>query len=209
MKTLEKKWFAVFVLINLIIILLFTSCAKTPGHYGPSAPPVTPPENIPAKPPENQNLSSPNATGATPSTGFPIIDEVSFPDGAPQLNHEARFVRTVYAKNIPIKNMRVSVNLPEGLVLASGNLTWQGDIVKGEKVDIITAVVKAVKTGNWIIDIITDIDPRENGFFIGSLEVPSRGVVYVSISEDSAQWGLTPLWYKKDGPVEPQPVPSQ
>ena len=202
MKKLARNLFVISLSIILILSFLFTGCAQTPAQPEPSSPPATPRENIPVKPPENQNISSPNTTGIAPTpTGFPIEAKITFTDGVPSLNHTARLVYTVSTRDIPIKNYKATFDLPEGFLLVSGNLTWQGGIAKGEKLEIISAVVKAVKAGNWTIDVTTEIDPGEYKWFFGQNEGPSHSAFYVSVSEDSAQWGLTPPWYK-DGGVE-------
>ena len=56
------------------------------------------------------------------------------------------------------------------------------------------AIVKAVKTGNWTIEVYKYVDPKKYGFG-GNYSHP----VYVAISEDSAAWGITPPWYKGGG----------
>ena len=91
--------------------------------------------------------------------------------------------------------MSVSIDLPEAFELVSGNLSWVGDIAIGNKVEVIKAVVKAVKTGNWTIEGHSYINPKEHGYFGGEGHYP----IYVSVLEDSAEWGITPPWYQKGG----------
>jgi len=122
---------------------------------------------------------------------------LSFPDGAPPLNQEAELVCTVNAPARSAKNMSVSVNLPEALELVSGELSWSGDVAEGDEVEIIRAVVRSVKTGNWTIELNRYLDPEENRGF--GFQNPDP--FYISISEDSAEWGTTPPWYK-DGDHE-------
>jgi hypothetical protein len=131
----------------------------------------------------------------------PITVELSFPDGAPPLNQEAELVCTV---NTPVRsanNMSLSVNLPEALELVSGKLSWDGDVAKGEEAEVIRAVVRSVKTGNWTIELNRYLDPEENRGFGFQNPAP----YYISISEDSAEWGITPPWYEGGGhevPIE-------
>jgi hypothetical protein len=91
---------------------------------------------------------------------------------------------------MPIKNMSVSVNLPEALELVSGELSWVGDVAEGNEVEVIRAVVRSVDTGNWTIELIRNLNPEEHGWsgFI------NPAPFYISISADSAEWGITPPW---------------
>ena len=115
---------------------------------------------------------------------------LSFPDGAPPLNQEAELVCTVNAPARSAKNLGVSVSLPEALELVSGDLSWFGDVTEGDEVEIIRAVVRSVKTGNWTIELNRYLNPEENGGF--GFQNPDP--LYISISEDSAEWGITPPW---------------
>jgi hypothetical protein len=133
------------------------------------------------------------ATGCAPLDTAPapsITVELSFPDGAPPLNQEAELICTVNALSLPVKNMSVSVNLPEALELVSGELSWLGDVAEGDEAEVIRAVVRSVKTGNWTIELNRYLDPEEHGWFGFHNPLP----FYISISEDSAEWGITPPW---------------
>ena len=159
----------------LVMALLFGSCAKA------VIPPTTPPDE--------------------PSP--PITVELSFPDGAPPLNQEAELICIVKAPAISLKNMSVEIRLPEAFELVSGNLSWVGDINLGDEVEVISAIVKAIKIGNWAIELRTSIDPEEQGSF--SMYPDWRDAIYVSVLEDSAEWGIYPPWYKGGGhevPIE-------
>jgi len=99
------------------------------------------------------------------------------------------------------KNMSVSVNLPEALELVSGELSWVGDVAEGDEAEVIRAVVRSVKTGNWTIEVHKYLNPEEHGGLGNSYWHP----IYISISEDSAEWGVTPPWYEGGG----HPVPIE
>jgi hypothetical protein len=118
--------------------------------------------------------------------------ELSFPNGAPPLNTEAELVCIVKTPAMSAKNLGVSVSLPEALELVSGDLSWFGDVAEGDEVEIIRAVVRSVKTGNWTIELNRYLDPEENG----GVGFQNPDPFYISISEDSAEWGTTPPWYK-------------
>ena len=122
----------------------------------------------------------------------PVTVDLLFPDGASPLNQEAALICTVKASAINIKNMSVEISLPGAFELVSGNLSWIGNIAEGDEAEVIRVIVRAVKTGNWTIELNRYLDPEENrghGF-------QNPYYYYISISEDSAEWGTTPPWYK-------------
>ena len=150
--------------ISILILLLVASCLSTPKQTLPQAPP----SNVPSE------------------AGLPITLKMSFPNGAPALNQEAHLSCQVNARVFPAKNMEVHINLPEALELVEGNLSWIGDVIKGDKgdkVEVINVTVKAVEVGNYTIDGTTTLNPDEHGAFGGG-----RHSIYVSISEDTAEW---------------------
>ena len=119
----------------------------------------------------------------------PVTVDLSFPDGAPPLGQTAELICKVESHILDIKDMSIEIRLPEALELVSGDLSWIGNISEGDEVEVISAVVKSVKTGNWTIEISGYLDPEEHG----GTEIHGSGpAIYVSISEDSAQWGTVP-----------------
>lgn len=148
--------------------------------------------------------SLPACGGGAPSP--PITVLLSFPDGAPPLNQEAELVCTVNTPAMSANNLSVSVNLPEALELVSGDLSWVGDVAEGDEVEIIRAVVRSVKTGNWTIELNRYLDPEENRGF--GFQNPHP--FYIAISEDSAEWGTTPPWQGggHEVPIEVVEAPS-
>ena len=131
----------------------------------------------------------------------PVTRDLSFPDGAPPLGQTAELICKVKAHIFDIKDKSIEIRLPEALELVSGDLSWIGNISEGEEVEVISAVVKSVKRGNWTIEVHGYINPEEHGGFGGEGWFP----IYVSISEDSAEWGTVPPWYKGEPPT-PTPV---
>jgi hypothetical protein len=109
---------------------------------------------------------------------------------APALNETAELTLIINARTA-IRNMSVEINLPEGLELVSGNLSWHGDIPGGDEVEVTKAVIKAVKIGNWTIESSGCVNPEENWF---SLSCSPQPVIYVFVFEDSAAWGIYPPW---------------
>jgi hypothetical protein len=133
----------------------------------------------------------------------PITVDLSFPDGAPRLNTEAELNCIVKAPAISLKNMSVDIRLPEAFELVGGNLSWFGDINQGAELEVVSAVVRAIKAGNWAIELRTSIDPEEQGCF--SMYPDWQDAIYVSVSDDSAEWGIYPPWYEGGGhevPIE-------
>ena len=136
----------------------------------------------------------------------PITVEVSFPNGAPPLNKEAELTCIIKPQCI-LKNMSIEIRLPEGFELVSGDLSWFGDISSGDDLEVIRANVRAVKTGNWTIESRWAINPEEqSGVSLVPGWIPR---IYVSVSEDSAEWGITPPWYKDSGEVPVHPVDTK
>jgi hypothetical protein len=150
-------------------------------------------------------VGCPQQSDQAPAGSLDVL--LSFPDGAPPLNQEAELVCTVNALAGSVKNLGVSVNLPEALELVSGNLSWSGDVAEGDEIEIIRAVVRSVKAGNWTIELNRYLNPGENR----GLGFQNPDPYYISISEDSAEWGTTPPWYKNGShemPIEVVEAPS-
>ncbi len=145
-------------------------------------------------------VGCPQQTDQAPSP--PITVNLSFPDGAPPLNQEAELIFIIKPRCI-LKNMSIEVRLPEGFELVSGNLSWVGDISSGDDLEVIRSTVRAVETGNWTIESRWAINPEKQG---GISLVPGwHPEIYVSVFEDSAEWGEYPPWYEGGG----HPVPIE
>lgn len=135
----------------------------------------------------------------------PVTVKLSFPDGAPPLNQEAELIYTieVMEPGCILENMSIEIRLPEGFELVSGELSWFGDISSGDELEVIRATVRAVKTGNWTFESRCAINPETQ---FGISIVPGwHPAIYVSVFEDSAEWGKYPPWYEGDDdglPVE-------
>jgi len=150
-----------------------------------------------------EGSTTPQETAPPP----PFTVEVSFPDGAPPLGQTAELICVVEADWISIQDMSLEINLPEAFELVSGSLSWTGSVPMGDEVEVMKAVVKSVKTGNWTIERTGYLDPKKNGGVGGTGSGPA---IYVSVSEDSAEWGKYPPWYEGGGfpvPVEREKAP--
>ena len=182
----------------------------------PSLPPVEPPtENIitpePVKPP------------SIPSTGMEVNLSIS---NAPALNEIAELTCSI--TSVPdAYNTTAQIELPAGLILVSGNLSWTGDIIvleeekrkyprpplngSGPKWDRLweeyeypkgrvefSAVVKAVKVGNWTITATAGYNVfTQEGIRCGRLG--DSDYIYVAVREDTA-W-ISETIFATEGPA--------
>ena len=115
----------------------------------------------------------------------------SFPHGVPALNQEAELLCTVdTVRSVNGVGLKVWVDLPDALQIVSGNLSWEGTIVAnpGDTIPTVNAVVRSVREGSWQIRVHGDLT-REHP---GGTFLPAGLPVYVSISEDKAEWSLDP-----------------
>lgn len=138
-----------------------------------------------------------------PGQGEPESLDLSFPDGAPPLNQTAELVCTIRS-SFSLTDLSVDISLPEGFELVSGELSWRGDILRGDEViaevEVIRAIVRSVEVGNWIITCSVYLNPEKNVAvgWDGGLSI------YVSVFEDSAEWAYWRLWDRVDDglPIE-------
>lgn len=137
----------------------------------------------------------PHTKGSEPAPPYTL--ELSFPNGAPALNQVAELKVVAVHKTSVINDVRIDVILPEGFELISGNLTWSADSLPPGDTEVINAKIKAKKTGNWTIEARVNAGQSHLIFPEGGARHP----IYVSVSEDSAEWGTTPFW------IKPGPVP--
>jgi hypothetical protein len=146
--------------------------------------------------PSQENNGTQSQTLITPT---PLISvEVSFQDDAPSLNQTAELLCIVITHRVSAKNMSINVELPDAFELVSGELSWTGDVSADSEATVIRALVKSVQVGNWTIDTRSQMDPQENSGYGGG-DYP----IYVSVLEDSAEWGITPPWFKGHTTIPP------
>jgi len=124
----------------------------------------------------------------------PISLDISFSD-APALNQTTEVTCTITSV-IDAFNTTAKVVLPEGLTMVGGDLSWKGDMygthvskvnASGGTTIQFKAVVKAVKTGDWIVEASAKSMSEDGWTGIGG-----RESVYVSIYEDSASMSDSP-----------------
>jgi len=138
----------------------------------------------------------PASPSLSPSPVPPFIIEASFPNGAPPLNQTGQLRCVVKSNYPPLTIPRLEVGLPEGMELISGALTWSGSVLAKEQVTAIDAVVKSIKVGNWTVAVNVYLG------WIGTVENIGHPDIYVSISENSAQWRAYPP-YPNTYPTRP------
>ena len=124
----------------------------------------------------------------------PMSLDISFSD-APALNQTAEVTCTITSV-VDAFNTTAKVVLPEGLSMVGGDLSWKGDMygthvskmnVSGGTTIQFKAVVKAVKTGDWIVEASAKSMSEDGWTGIGG-----RESVYVSIYENSASMSDSP-----------------
>lgn len=110
------------------------------------------------------------------ATSLPLTTDLSI-SNPPALGQTAELTMTLTLGWNPL-NFSASILLPEGLEFVSGNLSWQGEVNEDEPIQF-KAVVKAVKTGTWLVRAL----PQQG----------SGDQFYLRISEDSAQVSKNPF----------------
>jgi hypothetical protein len=164
-----------------VCILSELSCYTMPDDSPTTTPDLSPSSSV------GTDTSSANS-----APSMPIEFIAAFPNGAPMLNQMAELRVAVQVRaNIPAKDISIRVNLPEGVELLNGNLSWTGDVPIKSNETVIIAQVKAVKIGNWTIDVRGIIDPKKNGGFGGD---NINASIYLLVTEKSAEWRKYPAY---------------
>lgn len=129
------KYFLVLICLLIIVGSLFPATivqGETTGKWLRTSNPNIPP--------------STSLKADAPST---ILDIKMIFETTPLLGENARLVCSVESE-LGAPETQVNVELPGGVALVSGDLSWHGDIPAGGKTKI-KAMVKAVQAGNWTI----------------------------------------------------------
>jgi hypothetical protein len=99
----------------------------------------------------------------------------------PPLDQTALLTVTVKSNYPAFEDLYLFVDLPEGLELVSGELSWNGSIQPNEQVTAIEAIIKSTKIGdNWEITATVPLLP------VNGEENNARYHYYISISENSS-----------------------
>jgi hypothetical protein len=151
--------------------------------------------------------------GDNPGSSYsPFSWGLSFPQGAPRLNQSAELLYKVEARSLPIDNASVSIVLPDGVELLSGELEAHfGNISIGDTKRL-SVIIKPTKIGNYTIEAKLTGTPQDKGYDIG----PGESRVYLEVSSNSAEWGAFPPWTPKtlqetppgNRPPPPSTVPT-
>ena len=161
---------------------MFISCAGQPTDY--------PEKDIPQTDTTEPIVSTSSDT-FTPITSKLILSK------APRLEEPADLTFIV-SSVLDAPGTTAEILLPEGAVLVGGVLSWAGDLVADQPVQL-QATIKFVKEGNWMIEAKARHE-LENG------DVWADAVyIYLNVSENSGQVG-----FSTQPPSEPgkQEVPS-
>jgi hypothetical protein len=102
-------------------------------------------------------------TGIPYAVSVPTTDEIvilpnlSLPH--PPSHGETAELTLVATAMLDAPGARISVELPKELELVSGNLRWNGDMAKGDLVEL-KAIIKATKIGKWMIQASCAYSPN-------------------------------------------------
>jgi len=183
-------WLAISV--SLVFSLLAAGCAKTVSTPGSKTEGQTP------------------VYTATSAPGPDIRVTLSL-SGPPMLGQPVQLTAT-FALAEGIKsaaNVTARVILPGGLELVSGKLTWQGDMVLGTEYKI-AATIRAVETGDWMIEARASYRMTDRGRVIGVLGGTKYlwALVYTdnaTVSDRPTQPTEAPAPIPSKPPTEPPP----
>lgn len=128
------------------------------------------------------------ALKTTPTTDTQIQVKLSL-SRAPVLGQTTEVIATITsASDIP--NASAEIVLPKGFEVVNGELSWNGDLVKNEKVQLNTTV-KVVEEGDWKIEAYASGQAEtanvkgEDIIYTTTLveKVPPSGEIYINMSE--------------------------
>jgi hypothetical protein len=152
------------------------------------------------------NDSAPDTPSKSGTPTEPMILELSFPNNAPRLNQTAELRCVLKVGRVRAENVNIEMNLPDGIELVSGGSWVLGNVSENELTHEVKAVIRPVKVGNYSIKFVLSLVPLGTGFKPG----PGIYNIYLSVSENSAQWATAfPPWQKDEGLPKPKQVPPQ
>jgi hypothetical protein len=129
---------------------------------------------------------------ASESPSPPVNLQMSFPQGAPRLDKTAELLCVVKTHVLTADNVTVQIYLPDGIQLVNGDLSVQlGPMSKGGMRDF-KVIIKPVRVGNYTVQAKLSLIP--SGINPAFSPGPGLYEVYLSVAEDSAQWGEYPPW---------------
>ncbi|HEY4722084.1 MAG TPA: hypothetical protein VII92_09575 [Anaerolineae bacterium] len=83
----------------------------------------------------------------------------------------------------PVPNVTLTITLPSGVELIKGDLSWHGDIVKGEKITK-DLTIRVTTPGEWVVKAHADTDM---GSGPGHTYLSFTQALYITSSADSAE----------------------
>jgi len=188
----------------VVILLILASSFGLDGcnNIENAASSPTIPTDLPSQPPNPP--ATPADSETTTGSLMPAIPvDLSFPNGAPRLNQGAELRITIMTPGS--EKVTVTTNLPDGLMLVSGSLSEQFEKTSAGDIKELKAIVKPVKVGNYTIDSTLSFiswDPT----FVPKI---NHNYVYLSVSENSSEWGTLPPWLPRGTlPVPITPIPE-
>ena len=108
--------------------------------------------------------------------------------GEPVLNQEVEVVFSVTPITDSIKT-KIYMYLPEGIELVQGDLYWEGDIKKGDIVQI-KITVKSIQEGQWVMSAYVE------GLLDGEADKNLDYFLYFLTSKDTGQVSRTRFYYE-------------
>jgi hypothetical protein len=192
-----KHLIIVIILACMLLILLLAGCGQAPVEPTSTETPAVSTSE------EGASIATEAPVGEKTQLYIPptqsVTVELSFPDEAPPLNQTRELRCTVNTPGMKTDtDISLNIQLPDAFELVSGELSWAGTVPGKSSIDVITAVVKSIKVGNWTINETHQITPKPV-----DVRGTGYGQIYISVSEDSAEWGKYPPWTREGGyPVQ-------
>jgi len=121
----------------------------------------------------------------TNDTAALLYIESSFPSGAPGLNQAAELKCLLKTSVADTNNVKISIDLPDGLELVSGTLSAQFATISKGNVKEVKAIIKPTKVGDYAIEV---------RFSHGS-QYTNSGLynIYLYVTGESSNWFIFPI----------------
>jgi hypothetical protein len=165
-----------YILLAMLTLLVILGCSVPNETTG------TTPSNsaITNAPDETMGTISPNSDMLTgPSS--PLSVDLTM-ERAPRLNETVVVTCTVKSLGYDAPDTTASINLPEGVVLVSGNIDWHGDLNADIPIEF-SAVIKFTEEGKWIISAVA------NHVFSETRWWRDHGYVMLTVNRESGKFG--------------------
>ena len=155
----------------------------------------------------------PNETTETTPSNPPVTSQFSplsvhlIMEKAPRLNEAATITCTVKSIGHDAPNTTAIINIPEGAVLVSGNLDWQGNLTADVPIQF-SAVIKFIEERKWTIEAVANHEKDE------SYGWRADDYINIDVRADASEFfniGVIPEEIEFDPTYQPQPdeIPRQ